>query len=150
CLSDEDALTLLRDYNQRCDPPWSEAELLHKVDDARRRGQMPFGYLLGEVSDLTDPDFLAQTFLAGQVWRTWNGQFWRYDGTRYGEVPKEEVQAALNQHTQRVFDAVFGREERDRARLEEAAKGTGPEAREAKDNLQKLKPLKRRPGVTRN
>jgi putative DNA primase/helicase len=36
-LPPEDAFALLRDvYNPRCVPPWSEAELRHKVDDAYR------------------------------------------------------------------------------------------------------------------
>jgi len=34
-LSDSDALAVLREYNQRCEPPWSEAELQHKLTDAR-------------------------------------------------------------------------------------------------------------------
>lgn len=32
-------------YNPRCVPPWSEAELLHKVDDAFSKAEVPFGYL---------------------------------------------------------------------------------------------------------
>ena len=35
-LSEYDALGILRDYNQRCVPPWSEKELQHKVRDAYR------------------------------------------------------------------------------------------------------------------
>lgn len=34
-LDDQSALELLRAYNQRCIPPWSEKELRHKVDQAR-------------------------------------------------------------------------------------------------------------------
>jgi AAA domain/Bifunctional DNA primase/polymerase, N-terminal len=35
CLSENDALDLLmNDYNPRCEPPWSEQELLHKVQSA--------------------------------------------------------------------------------------------------------------------
>ncbi len=38
-LSDEVALMLLtEDYNPRCEPPWSERELTHKVKEARERG----------------------------------------------------------------------------------------------------------------
>lgn len=41
-----EALALLRThYNPRCTPPWSEAELTHKVTDAFTNGQVPFGYL---------------------------------------------------------------------------------------------------------
>jgi hypothetical protein len=36
-LSKDEALAILRcDYNPRCQPPWSEAELLHKIDDATK------------------------------------------------------------------------------------------------------------------
>lgn len=35
-LSDNDALELMKEYSSRCDPPWSEKELLHKLEDAKR------------------------------------------------------------------------------------------------------------------
>ena len=35
-LSDSDALALLLEYNRRCLPPWTEKELAHKLQDARR------------------------------------------------------------------------------------------------------------------
>ena len=34
-LTDSEAMSLLRQYNDRCSPPWSDAELAHKLDDAR-------------------------------------------------------------------------------------------------------------------
>lgn len=33
-LSIMDTLVVLREFNRRCDPPWSEAELLHKAESA--------------------------------------------------------------------------------------------------------------------
>lgn len=36
-LSDGDALALLREYNQRCQPAWTEKELAHKLAAARRK-----------------------------------------------------------------------------------------------------------------
>jgi putative DNA primase/helicase len=36
-LGDADAMALLREYNARCVPPWSDAELAHKMDDARAK-----------------------------------------------------------------------------------------------------------------
>lgn len=46
-LDDASALGLLQtDFNPRCCPPWSEKELRHKVEEARRKPQRPFGYLL--------------------------------------------------------------------------------------------------------
>jgi hypothetical protein len=36
-LSDADALALLREWNAtHCQPPWTEKELMHKLNDARR------------------------------------------------------------------------------------------------------------------
>ena len=35
-LSDPDALELLREFSARCQPPWTEKELRHKIKDARR------------------------------------------------------------------------------------------------------------------
>lgn len=44
-LGEQEALDLLRGYNARCEPPWSEKELLHKVQDAAKQpGER--GYLL--------------------------------------------------------------------------------------------------------
>lgn len=35
-LSDAEALALLREWNATCSPPWDEADLLHKIADARK------------------------------------------------------------------------------------------------------------------
>ena len=45
-LSDADALMLLVDWNTRCEPPWTERELLDKLQRARRYGHEPVGGLL--------------------------------------------------------------------------------------------------------
>jgi hypothetical protein len=42
-----DALTLLREWNENCQPPWSERELEHKVDSALKEPGWR-GYLLGD------------------------------------------------------------------------------------------------------
>jgi hypothetical protein len=48
-LSDDVALDLLeREYNPRCQPPWSRRQLEHKIKTARRDGRVPSGYLLEE------------------------------------------------------------------------------------------------------
>ena len=47
-LTDDDALSVLREWNSRCVPPWSERELLDKVSRARRYGREPIGGLLEE------------------------------------------------------------------------------------------------------
>jgi len=45
-LSDADALAVLVEWNVRCEPPWSERELLDKLRRARRYGREPIGGLL--------------------------------------------------------------------------------------------------------
>jgi hypothetical protein len=50
-LSDDEAVQVLREWNARCAPPWSERELFEKVRNARRYGREPFGGLVdGEES----------------------------------------------------------------------------------------------------
>lgn len=45
-LSDDEAVHVLREWNTRCAPPWSDRELLEKVRNARRYGREPFGGLV--------------------------------------------------------------------------------------------------------
>jgi hypothetical protein len=48
-LSEADSLALLREWNQSCHPPWSEADLLHKIRSAAGAPQSEArGYLLGD------------------------------------------------------------------------------------------------------
>lgn len=47
-LPDAEAWPILADYSARCQPPWSEGELKHKLTDARYKSGLPAGYLLGE------------------------------------------------------------------------------------------------------
>ncbi len=53
CLSPDHALQLLlSQYNPRCQPPWTEKELLHKVEDAATKPHdKPYGWLRN-----SDPD----------------------------------------------------------------------------------------------
>ena len=46
CLDNDEALKWMQVYNQRCLPPWSDEEISHKIDEARRVGDMEFGFLL--------------------------------------------------------------------------------------------------------
>ena len=48
-LSDSDALSVLAEWNVRCEPPWSERELLDKIHRARRHGREPVGGLLSSA-----------------------------------------------------------------------------------------------------
>lgn len=46
-LSAGEALALLvSDFNARCEPPWTDRELTHKIDDAINKSELPWGYLL--------------------------------------------------------------------------------------------------------
>ena len=60
-LTEEDAMTILReDYNPRCQPPWSEGELLHKVRDAAKNslGKEP-GTLVAPPKVTEPPESVA-------------------------------------------------------------------------------------------
>jgi hypothetical protein len=45
-LSDDQAFTVLCEWNARCQPPWSDRELMSKLERARRYGREPIGGLL--------------------------------------------------------------------------------------------------------
>jgi hypothetical protein len=47
-LDDDEALAVLRDWNSRCEPPWSDHELIDKFSRARRYGREAIGGLLEE------------------------------------------------------------------------------------------------------
>lgn len=49
-LTDGDAFNVMLEFSQSCEPPWSESEIRHKIEDAREKGKAPFGYLLRENS----------------------------------------------------------------------------------------------------
>ncbi len=55
---DEGLALLLRHYNPRCQPPWSEKELLHKCQDASKGDGFgkPRGYLLHKTNGCPGPD----------------------------------------------------------------------------------------------
>jgi len=50
-LDDADALNIMREWNAGCVPPWPEADLRHKIKDARANGKKPFGYLLDKADN---------------------------------------------------------------------------------------------------
>lgn len=45
-LSDDEAFALIHEWNARCEPPWTERELVDKIRRARRYGREPLGGLL--------------------------------------------------------------------------------------------------------
>ena len=51
-LSATEALPYLQNYNQRCEPPWSDKELIHKLADAEKvQHKEPRGHLRGPEGD---------------------------------------------------------------------------------------------------
>lgn len=66
-LPESEARALLAEYNQRCDPPWSEKELQHKIDSAYQQpGER--GYLRN-----ASPNRWESMKLPEFVWRGSNG-----------------------------------------------------------------------------
>ncbi len=63
---------LLREYNPRCDPSWSESELRHKVLDAVRKAYVPWGYLVIRSFEVSQPGlpFLDQETRSSEVGST--------------------------------------------------------------------------------
>ena len=49
-LSGDEAFALLVEWNQRCEPPWSEHDLRDKLRRSRRYGREPIGGLLADAS----------------------------------------------------------------------------------------------------
>lgn len=58
-LTADEALPILREYNARCDPEWSEKELLHKLASAEKKGRGTRGYLLNKAAGGTEAGTLA-------------------------------------------------------------------------------------------
>lgn len=50
-LPDEQAMELLREYNQRCSPPWSEKELVHKLRSAQSKAASERGAMASKGAD---------------------------------------------------------------------------------------------------
>ncbi len=60
CLSEADALLILREWNMACQPPWSEADLLHKLRSAAKAPcRKPQGWLLHDTRASSMPPTLS-------------------------------------------------------------------------------------------
>ena len=132
-LSPDTAIRLLLEvYNPTCDPPWSEAELRHKVEDAyateaRRgwiltedrngyqsngrhepNGKPPIGPAPNEGED--DPHRLARIYLDelkaddGPTLLYWQEDFHRWEGTHYRVCPDKEVRGEMTNSVKAEFD----------------------------------------------
>ena len=103
-LSIEQAFPLLQEYNDRCDPPWTEAELRHKLEDADRQpGER--GYKLHDDAHLTDRGNAMRVVQRhGQDlrfchpwkrWLCWDQQRWIPDVTAKTTWSIKETQRSL-------------------------------------------------------
>jgi hypothetical protein len=54
-LSNEQAWSILQEYNARCQPPWSQRELRHKLSEAKVSHLKPLGHLLRKTGEITPP-----------------------------------------------------------------------------------------------
>lgn len=64
-LTEEETLEVLREYNARCEPPWSERELAHKAKEAATTPD-PKGYATGHLLVTRYDDPLHGVTLTGQ------------------------------------------------------------------------------------
>jgi putative DNA primase/helicase len=134
-LTNDEALAVLREWNETCQPPWAEKDLVKKLRDAavrvgvqRATPLQPLGPQAGPVGGESqleldeplmpeareaedDPHRLAQLFLdadraedGGVKVRYWNGDWYRWDGAAYRQVPDAEVRAGLTRTIKGEFD----------------------------------------------
>jgi putative DNA primase/helicase len=131
-LSEEEALPILQEWNETCQPPWPEKDLRKKLRDAASRAAQGNGALPtvgrnevigtdGAALDAVafpeareapdDPHRLAQVFLQGGVRqegqitiRCWNGDWYQWDGQAYRLVSEGEVRAELTRSIKQEFD----------------------------------------------
>lgn len=67
CLPESEAYELLlRIYNPKCDPGWTERDLRHKIASAASDGQVEWGYLLNAGREPVPPTARTSTSGAGQ------------------------------------------------------------------------------------
>jgi putative DNA primase/helicase len=134
-LTQAEALEVLKEWNETCQPPWTEKELLHKLEDAAERVGpqanpllLPSNRQAGSVSGSNqpasaelpvlpareaadDPHRLAQLFLdesraddGAVTLRSWNGDWYRWDGAAYRPLAEAEVRAGLTRAIKAEFD----------------------------------------------
>lgn len=108
-----EAFELMRaQYNNRCVPPWTDAELQHKVEDAASKPHArPRGWLRGKpVREFVLPDAqpltLARSYLDnldGTELVRWRGLFYRClpGNQAFQEASDEELRADIYRHLER-------------------------------------------------
>jgi putative DNA primase/helicase len=154
-LSIGESLPLLLEWNNTCEPPWAEHELLHKLEDAdKQEGQR--GYFLADAqtggddadalgtkddpengtSNLADddPSRLAQLYLdrhwrdpRGQSLRYWKEQWYVWQDGAYRVLEDVDLKAKLWTHCEGEYQRINKEAVAKRIRLRAAGhKPEGP------------------------
>jgi P4 family phage/plasmid primase-like protien len=162
-LSVEDALPLLQQWNNTCQPPWSEKELRHKLLDADKKTDER-GYLLHParvneraqpddpttdkvagsaepVKAVDDPHRLARHFLNlryrhGRLLtlRCWHDEWWAWSSEAYRLLPESELRYQLWPAIEEEFTQAHLKEWAGRAGQE----GAGRMPRSSASTVQKV------------
>lgn len=85
-LSHSDTMAILREFNQRCQPPWTERELEHKAKQAADKGEMVRGSLLNAPRPDSKPTLPAHDPETGEVSEPSPAPFGREPLQRIAEV----------------------------------------------------------------
>lgn len=128
-LNDSECAALIQRYNARCQPPWSDEELAHKLEDARdevnESGE--FGARLvqnanGSAADPAkpaptpieqddDPHRLARVNLRryseknnGRTLRYWRDEWYVWRQTHYRRITEKELRSKVAQACKAEFD----------------------------------------------
>ena len=137
-LPREAAEDLAAYYNRRCEPPWSESELAHKLNDiySDRSNADDWGKYVAEEPDevpppgeeaedsedglnipVTNPKRLAQATLAqrfthpdGPTLHHWGGTWWAWRDAAYALVEPALIEDSIT----RVAEAEFERDHREK------------------------------------
>ncbi len=121
-LPGSEALTLLQEWNVACQPPWSEAELMHKIEQAATEGTaVEWGVHLQSLNStsatgkatehIDDPHRLARSFLQQYTYSGirilgyWRGSLHLWNGVQYAEVSMSDIRAKIVKHIKREFDS---------------------------------------------
>jgi len=119
CLSPPEAFRLLKVYNERCQPPWSDSELRHKIHDAANADAAKgHGYLLNPdiaslasspASELISPAPIPKwpTPDLGAIDRIVRDGPGAYDVWESSPVRLETDALKEPSHTEGIIDAVF-------------------------------------------
>ena len=112
-------MTLLREWNEKCVPPWEEKDLQKKLRDARanvgtvrmaRQPEQIPGFGANESAD--DPHRLAEIYLnmsrvdGLNTLVLWNGEWYRWNGVAYAPVAEAEIRADFTRTIKAEFDQI--------------------------------------------